>query len=80
MNLDHIGSFNLDTSYLLASVLWSGIGAGYWIYGKKQRAVVPLFGGIALIVISWVITSAVWMSLTAIAIMFAVYFFRDAGD
>ena len=80
MNLDHIGSFNLDTSYLLSSVLWSGIGAGYWIYGKKQRAVVPLFGGIALIVISWVITSAVWMSLTAIAIMFAVYFFRDAGD
>lgn len=68
-------SFNLDTGYLLMSVLWSGVGAGFWVYGKKQRSLVPLFGGIALIAISWLITSPLWMSVTAIGIIAAIWFF-----
>ncbi len=35
---------------LLASVLFSALGAGYVMYGKKQRQVVPLLTGLALCV------------------------------
>ena len=35
---------------LMVSVLFSSIGAGYFIYGKKQRQVVPLLTGLALCV------------------------------
>jgi len=35
---------------LLVSVLFSSIGAGYFVYGKKQRQVVPLLTGLALCV------------------------------
>ena len=35
---------------LMVSVLFSSIGAGYFVYGKKQRQVVPLLTGLALCV------------------------------
>ena len=35
---------------LMVSVLFSSIGAGYCLYGKKQRQVVPLLAGLALCV------------------------------
>jgi hypothetical protein len=74
MDLEHILPFKLDASYLLASVLWSGVGAGFWIYGKKQRSAPPLFGGVVLIAISWLISSAFWMSLAAIGIIAGIYY------
>ncbi len=35
---------------LMMSVLFSSIGAGYIVYGKKQRQVVPLLTGMVLCV------------------------------
>ena len=35
---------------LMVSVLFSAIGTGYFVYGKKQRQVVPLLTGLALCV------------------------------
>ena len=35
---------------LMVAVLFSSIGAGYFVYGKKQRQVVPLLTGLALCV------------------------------
>ena len=35
---------------LMLSVFFSSIGAGYFLYGKKQRQVVPLLTGLALCV------------------------------
>ena len=35
---------------LLVSVLFSSIGAGYFLYGRKQAHVIPLLTGIALCV------------------------------
>jgi hypothetical protein len=40
---------NMGTT-LMVSVLFSSIGAGYFVYGKKQRQVVPLLTGLALCV------------------------------
>ena len=35
---------------MLVSVLFSSIGAGYFLYGRKQAQVIPLLTGIALCV------------------------------
>jgi hypothetical protein len=80
MDLDHILPFKLDASYLLASLFWSAVGGGFWIYGKKQRSGPPLVGGIALIAVSWLITSAFWMSLAAIGIIAGIYFWSRQED
>jgi hypothetical protein len=80
MDMDNILPFKLDTSYLFVSMIWSAIGGGYWLYGKKQRSAPPLWGGVALIAISWLITSWIWMSLAAIAIMVGVYYWSKNSD
>ena len=40
----------MNTSQLLWGVLFGSIGLGFFLYGKKQRAAVPLLSGIALMV------------------------------
>jgi len=35
----------MSTSLLMWSLLFSSIGLGFFMYGKKQKAVVPLFSG-----------------------------------
>ncbi len=74
MDMEHILPFKLDASYLIVSLIWSGIGAGFWVYGKKQRSGPQLFGGIALIGLTFLITSAFWMSVTGIAIIAGIYY------
>jgi len=39
-----------DTAFLVWGMLFGAIGLGFFIYGKRQKAVVPLFTGIALFV------------------------------
>jgi hypothetical protein len=38
---------DLSTSLFL-SVLFGSVGVGYFIYGKKQKKIIPLLAGIAL--------------------------------
>ena len=64
---------NFDSSFLFASLFWGSIGAGYWIYGKKQREMMPMIGGITMIGVSYLVSSWLLMSLICIALMVAVY-------
>lgn len=47
----------MSASLLLFGVLFSSIGLGYFIYGKRQGAIVPLLCGIALMVVPYFIAS-----------------------
>lgn len=62
-----------EPSYLFANLLWGSVGGGYWIYGKKQREMVPMIGGIAMIVVSCFVSSWLLMSLISLGLMVAVY-------
>ncbi len=50
-------------------MIWGSIGMGFAIYGKKQKAMVPLIGGVLLVAISYFISSALEMSLVGIALV-----------
>lgn len=63
---------NFDSSFLFASLLWGSVGVGYWIYGKKQREMMPMIGGVAMIAVSYIVSSWLLMTLLAIALMVAV--------
>jgi hypothetical protein len=66
--------FSISTATLIASLIWGAIGAGFSIYGKKQRSAPPWFGGIALMGISYFINSPVWMSVAAVGIIAGIWF------
>ncbi len=66
-----------DTSQLMWSVLFGGIGLGFFLYGKKQKAVAPLFAGIALMAFPYVVTNTyalVGIGLALIMLPFIVRF------
>jgi predicted membrane protein len=61
----------VDTAVLLWGILFSSIGMGFFIYGKKQKATIPLVCGILLMIYPFFISSTtllviVGMILTAI--------------
>jgi hypothetical protein len=68
-----------DASFLFASLLWGSIGFGYFIYGKKQGSWVPMVGGIVMIAVSYIVGSALIMSLLSIGIIVLVYVLLKEG-
>ena len=63
------------SSTLFASLIWGSIGLGFAIYGKKQRATAPLVGGILLVGISYLIGSALMMSLVGVILVAGIVWF-----
>jgi hypothetical protein len=72
-------NFHFSTGTLFASLIWGSIGVGYWIYGKKQQSAPALIGGIALTIISFLISDPLWMSVSSIAVIAGVYFWSRQG-
>jgi hypothetical protein len=68
----------IDQHALWASCLWGAVASGYWIYGWKQKSLVPCLGGFAMTALCF-ISSALWMSLGSIAIIFAVWWLLRQG-
>lgn len=68
-----------DTKFLFASLLWGSIGVGYFIYGKKQGAMMPMVGGVVMIAVSYVVSGWLLMSLLSIAIIVGVHWLLRRG-
>jgi hypothetical protein len=68
-----------DAHFLFASLIWGSVGFGYFIYGKKQAQWVPMVGGIAMIAASYLVSSALLMSLVCIGIGLGVYWLLKEG-
>lgn len=61
---------------LVWGMLFGAIGLGYFLYGKKQRAVVPLVVGIALFIFPYFISSTVVLVIVGAVIVAVPYFVR----
>jgi hypothetical protein len=62
-----------NASYVFAALIWGSIGLGFAIYGKRQRAMAPLLGGVLLMGISYLISSALYMSLAGLALLGGIW-------
>jgi hypothetical protein len=58
-----------ETSYLLLSLVFSSIGLGYFIYGKKQHHKTVYYAGIGLMVFPYVVTDRTSMILIGVLLM-----------
>ena len=63
-------------SALLWGLLFSSIGLGFFVYGKKQRMIVPLICGLALMVYPYFMPNTVALVLTGLVLLAIPYFFR----
>ena len=65
-----------NLAFMLWSVLFSGIGLGFFTYGRKQKAVVPLLVGIALCVMPYFITTTMALVIASVVFLAIPYFLR----
>jgi hypothetical protein len=66
----------LSTASLLWGVLFGSIGLGFFIYGRKQRQVVPLICGLALMIFPYFVSGAILTVIVGVALMAIPYFVR----
>ena len=66
----------MDTSSLLLSILFGSIGLGYFVYGKKQKLVVPLVCGLALMIFPYFIANTIALVAVGVALAALPYFIR----
>ncbi|HME38622.1 MAG TPA: hypothetical protein VKG63_06645 [Steroidobacteraceae bacterium] len=59
---------------MLWGLLFGSIGLGYFIYGRKQRAAVPLVTGLALMVFPYFVSNA-WLLVGVGVVLAAIPYF-----
>jgi hypothetical protein len=63
-------------SSLFLGLLFGSIGTGFSIYGWRQRAVVPLLCGVALMIVPYFISSTLLLFLVGAVLIAIPYFVR----
>jgi hypothetical protein len=61
---------------LLWGVVFGSLGLGFFIYGRRQQAVVPLVVGIALFIVPYLITNVYLLVLAGIVLVALPYLVR----
>ena len=64
------------TAQLFWAMLFGAIGLGFFVYGKKQKAVVPLLTGIALFVFPYFMPNVYMLVIVGAILVVLPYFVR----
>lgn len=67
---------DLSASSLLLGVLFGSLGLGFFIYGRRQRTIVPLLCGLALMVVPYFIPNALLLFAVGFVLVAVPYFVR----
>ncbi|MDZ4731629.1 MAG: hypothetical protein SH820_16995 [Xanthomonadales bacterium] len=66
----------MNEAWLMWGLLFGSIGLGYFMYGKKQSAVVPLICGLMLMIFPYFVSSTLWLVVIGIVLIALPYFVR----
>ena len=66
----------MNEAALLWSVLFSGIGVGFFSYGRKQKSIVPLLTGIALFAFPYFMPNSTVLVIVGVVLILVPYFAR----
>lgn len=66
----------MNTAQLLWGLLFSSAGLGFFIYGRKQHAIVPGLCGLALMVYPYFVANSTALVAIGVGLCALPYFFR----
>jgi hypothetical protein len=66
----------LSAATLLWGLLFGSVGSGFFVYGRRQGAVVPLVCGLILIVLPYFIANLLALVLAGATVVAIPYFVR----
>jgi len=62
---------------LFLSVLFGSIGVGYFVYGRKQKRMVPLLAGLGLCGFPYLVSGTALTVLIGVVLLALPWFLRD---
>ncbi|UCX04621.1 hypothetical protein [Shewanella glacialimarina] len=65
-----------SAAMIMWSVLFGAIGMGYVVYGKRQKAIVPLCVGMALMVFPYFVANVTTLVIAGFVLVATPYFLR----
>ena len=57
-------------------IIFGSIGLGFFVYGKKQKAIIPILSGIGLMVCPYFISNIYILIISGIVLVALPYFIR----
>ena len=66
----------MNSATLLWGLLFSSIGMGFFLYGRKQTRPVPLVCGIVLMIYPYFVPSTIWLVGIGVVLCALPYFVR----
>ena len=66
----------MDTSSLFWGLLFGSIGLGFFIYGRRQKTVVPLVCGVVLMIFPSFVSNTILLVILGLAVIAIPYFVR----
>ncbi|VAW51941.1 hypothetical protein MNBD_GAMMA06-2105 [hydrothermal vent metagenome] len=66
----------MSTATLLWGMVFGSIGLGFFLYGKKQKAIVPLVVGLTLFVFPYFISDVIILVTLGIILIALPYFIK----
>jgi predicted membrane protein len=66
----------MSGAWLFWGLMFGAIGFGFFIYGRKQKAAVPLVCGLSLMIIPYFVSNIFVLVTIGFALIVACYFIR----
>ena len=66
----------MNSSTLIWGVIFGSFGLGFLVYGKKQKAVIPLLSGIGLMVLPYFISNLYILIFSGIILVALPFFIK----
>ena len=73
---NNVWQITMNATQLFLGVIFSSIGLGYFMYGKKQKMTVPLAYGLILMIYPYFIESTALLSVVGVILALLPYFLR----
>ena len=68
----------MDTTILMVSLLFGALGMGFFMFGKKEGRMVPLFVGVALMVVPYFIANVIVLLIACVLLTAVPFVVREA--
>jgi hypothetical protein len=66
----------MNASTLMWGVIFGSIGLGFFVYGKKQKAIIPLLSGLGLIVFPYLISNLFLLIIAGLVLVALPFFIK----
>jgi len=66
----------MNISTLMWGIIFGSVGLGFFVYGKKQKAIIPMLSGIGLMASPYFISNMYILILSGIVLVAVPYFLK----